>query len=330
MGQRLAFILGMSLAVTSQAYMSDYIPLPQTLIQQTAPLQTLVLNHNTPQLTPSVKVNYPSDDELVLSGNDTQGKPWTFVMGQHGALEAFQADLDQNGTQDILLLYPTMGNGLAPSTHLITLAFDDNNRPVVSEIEGYFETNQNGIVDVVDTNKNGKAELIYMNFDQGYWITSLYELQNARWQKLKKSAGLALPLYTRFTNRPNHQAVKPAANRHPYTADLTNNKPILVGKLTDIKWADVNLSEDIELTIQTPKGTKLCYPQSWYSSFMLVLDTPEERNIVSLTATEATVKSLLAKIKKQEYPVTLYGKRDPEQCSPELLWASTFPSKTLP
>jgi hypothetical protein len=84
------------------------------------------------------------------------------------------------------------------------------------------------------------------------------------------------------------------------------------------------------LTIQTPQSTKLCSPQSWYSSFMLVLDTPEERNIVSLTATETTVKSLLAKIKKQEYPVTLYGKRDPEQCSPELLWASTFPSKTLP
>lgn len=315
----IALILGMSIASTSVAYMEDYLPFSKEVLTTKVVLKSLPLDEKTAQLTPAIKITRPNEDEMVLSGVDDKGKTWSFTTRQSDMYEAYQADLDGNGKQDLVLIYPTMGTGLAPTTHILTLAFDKGGRPVVSEIEGYFENNEKGITDLVDTNKNGKAELLYMNYDGGYWITSLYELNNARWQKLEKSGDLNFPLYTRFTSKPNHKAVKPKGT--PYSPDLTNLTPVLSGTLSALKWANIDVSEDIELTVKTAKGNKKCSPVSWSSSFMATLDTPNERKIVSMSAQQDTLKALLEDIKKQGYTLDLYGQRGPKKCSPELLWA---------
>ena len=53
----------------------------------------------------------------------------------------------------------------------IAITFDDNARRVTFEADGYFQETDEQIFDLVDLNQNGRAELIYMNFNRGYWIT---------------------------------------------------------------------------------------------------------------------------------------------------------------
>lgn len=318
----LTLTVGLSIASSSFAYMDDYLPMPKQVLQPNVALQTLKLDENTKQLTPTIKITYPNEQEMVLSGVDKGGKPWSFTAKQSSMYEAFQADLDKNGSQDLVLMYPTMGTGSAPSAMLMILTFDETGRPIASEFEGYFEVKQTGLVDLVDTNKNGKAELIYMHNDEDYWMTSLYELTNARWQKLEKSAGFQYPLYTRYTREPNHKAVQPDAKHHPYPADLTNQTAGITGTLKDVTWADMKYDESNALSVETAQGIKQCVINAPFGSFTLLLDTPEERKIVSFSAEDASLQMLLMDMKKQAYPVQLYGQRSAKQCSPTLLWAT--------
>ena len=74
---------------------------------------------------------------------------------------------------------------------------------------------------MADLDGDGRAELLYMNYDDGYWITNLYRLRESRWSRVEgRFAGLGFPLYTRFTIRPNHRPVRPARGRNPVAPDL--------------------------------------------------------------------------------------------------------------
>ncbi|HKC85713.1 MAG TPA: hypothetical protein VKG02_07060, partial [Blastocatellia bacterium] len=79
--------------------------------------------------------------------------------------------MDSNGIRDLVVIYPTGGNGLAPTSHFFSLTFDELGRPVPFKADGYFQESNKGITDLVDLDRDGRAELIYMNFDDGYWIT---------------------------------------------------------------------------------------------------------------------------------------------------------------
>ena len=66
-------------------------------------------------------------------------------------------------------------------------------------MDGYFETDARGLKDLLDLDGNGQAELLRQSFDDGYWITSLYEARDARWQIIRgRHASREYPLYTRF------------------------------------------------------------------------------------------------------------------------------------
>ncbi|WP_020394876.1 hypothetical protein [Thiolinea disciformis] len=321
MWRGLSLALGLSLASNSFAFMDDYLPLAKSALQPTVALTVLKVEENATQLTPEIKIAHPSEQIMMLSGVDKAGKPWSFSTANPTMFTAYQADLDQNGQQDIVISYPTMATGSAPSTHLITLAFDETGRPVVSEIEGYFEENDKGIVDLVDTNKNGKAELVYMMDSDGYWVTSLYELQNARWQTLAQSGDHQYPLYTRYTKQANHKSTKPDAKHHPFATDLSNQNAGLTGTLSTLKWANISQYEDITLDIQSAKGNHACTPSTSLGTFTIVLDSPQARKIVNLSAGETAVKDILTEIQTKAYPVSIYGQRDAGKCNPELLWA---------
>ncbi|MBK8453670.1 MAG: hypothetical protein WAQ53_18105 [Thiofilum sp.] len=319
MQQVVTFIASLLMLSSAQAFMSDYLPIPNKLLQPSFKLEPLDFALQSTQLSKDIKVSYPNEDDLVLSGVGTLNKPWSLRIPQR-SYSAYQADLDKNGTQDLVLSFPTMGNGLAPHTHLITLAFDQQGLPVVSEIEGYFEEDKRGIPDLVDTDRDGKAELVYMTFDEGYWLTALYELNDTRWVSVSQAAGLTYPLYTRFTNKPNHKAVKPSAKRNPQAPKMGNAQPYLQGELLKFKWAEVNLSEDIELILQASKTVSSCKPSSWQSTLMLIVDDAKGRRMISLAVEETAFKALLTEVRDRKLAVTLYGQRD-EGCSPELIWA---------
>jgi hypothetical protein len=268
---------------------------------------------------------YTEETELVLSGTDRTGHVWSVGLGGSCASgEGYTADLDRNGQRDFVLVLPTCGNGLAPTNHLIAVTFETDGRPARFEVEGYFDADRKGVFDLRDLDADGRAELIYMNFDDGYWITNLYTARGARWRRIKgRFGGRAFPLYTRFTNHPNRRAVKPAAGRRPFAPDLSNDAPRLRGRLRSYAWANVAQSEDIELNFETGEGRQVkCQPVSWFGSFTVVVDSARERKIFTLSSLEAQFQPSLENLVAQRTEVALYGQRNAENCSPETLWAT--------
>src|SRR5215470_2807196 len=68
----------------------------------------------------SVSVN--DNSELMLAGKDRHDKNWNADLGTSPisyACRFYVADLDRNGIRDIALVFPTGGNGLAPSSHFL-------------------------------------------------------------------------------------------------------------------------------------------------------------------------------------------------------------------
>ena len=315
------------------AFMDSYLPLSNAETRKSFPLRycgELGPTHrikNLPAGPSGLSVTTNQDFDLVLTGKDRLQKPWAITICGDGLglpYDAFTGDLDHDGTPDLILICGTGGCGLAPSSHLLCFLFDESGRPVPFAADGYFNYDKNGIRDLLDIDGDGKAKLVYMNYDDGYWITSLYQARSGRWQKVEGGSGeRTFPIYTRFTNRDNHTPVKPKPGRHPFAPDLSNTSPNILGSLQSYRWADVEQSEDIQLNVLARGGKRLTLePVSWYSTFIVVLDEPGGRRIVSLDANEKSVKALLNKIVTDGCTVTAFGGRRQNKPSPELMWAT--------
>lgn len=342
---KLALSLLLLAPITARAQYENqqYLPLTTAEISKKFPVTYIgTLSHGRPgyfedisdkPLPPNVNIG-PSgaaiettnDDSLTITGKDKLGKGWsvqpaTSVLDY--ACRFYEADLDRNGIRDAVLVFPTGGNGLAPTNHILTITFDEQGRPVTFEADGYFEESNGKIVDLVDLDRNGRAELIYMNFSDGYWITNLYEIKNARWRRIAGRHGSrSYPLYTRFTIRENHKPTVPKPGRHPFARDLSNETVRVVGTLVSYQTAKADYSEELLLKVKDRQGRVITSkPVLWYASFALVLDSAEGRKIVSLSAGEETIKSLLDLIIAKRYEISLFGQDSPDGSSPEVLWA---------
>jgi hypothetical protein len=267
------------------------------------------------------------DNTIQFSGIDREHKTWIVSASamRDGAL--YSADLDKNGTLDLIYAAHTGGNGLAPPTHVLTLMFDETGRPVPCEMDGYFEMDGRGLADMIDLDGDGRAEFIRQAYYDGYWITSAYEARDARWRLISgEHASRTFPIYTRFTNRPNRVPTTPAPGRHPVEDDLSNDTTAYSGRLTAVRWARVWRSESPELLLSD--GTA-CVPVAWYASMVVVLDTAEGRKAATLGAPEEAHR-LLNQIIGTKLTVDVKGyrrsrrdqKSKAKRCVPETIWAS--------
>jgi hypothetical protein len=269
--------------------------------------------------------SFEMDEEgrAVVSGRDRGGAAWRARLGNlsgHGA-RVYASDLDRDGVKDLVIVSPTGGNGLAPSSHFIALTFDEKGRPVPFEADGYFQEDARGVFDLLDLDRDGRAELLYMNFSEGYWVTTLYEASGGRWRRVEGAHGRrTYPLYTRFTNRPNRRPTAPRAGRTPFMPDLSNVAPVLRGTLASYEWADLSQSENIKLFIDTGGTQVVCSPAAWFGSFGVVADSAEGREVVTVYGNEEQAKQMLEAALKSKSKATLYGRRAAEGCSPEWVW----------
>jgi hypothetical protein len=324
--------LTLAASITAQAAFREYLPLTGAELGRPFAMKYLgeIASRPGTQMRLDIGVYaaslaYTEETELILTGKDRADNPWSVGLGSAcGSGEGYTADLDRNGQRDFVYVVPTCGNGLAPSHHLVAVTFEQDGRPVRFEAEGYFEADPKGVFDLRDIDGDGRAEFIYMNHSDGYWITNLYTASNARWRRIEGRFGRrpGYPLHTRFTNRPNRRAVRPAPGRRPFAPDLSNDVPRLRGlKLRSYRWANVSQSEDIELNFEAGEGRQVkCQPVSWYASFTVVVDGARERKIFTLAGTEEDVKTALDEIVAGRYDMSLYGQRNAEGCSPETLW----------
>ena len=268
---------------------------------------------------------FAMDEEggAVIEGKDQGGAAWRVRLGNLSGYGSrlYTADLDRDRANDLVIVSPTGGNGLAPTRHLFALTFDEKGRPVPFEADGYFEEDARGVLDLIDIDRDGRAELLYMNFDGGYWVTTLYEAEGGRWRRVEGAHGRRrYPLYTRFTNRPNRRPVVPKPGRKPFTPDLSNAAPALRGTLDSYEWADVSKSEDVKLFVNAGRERVTCAPVAWFGSFGVVADSADGREVVTVYGNEETAKSLLEAAVRAKTEVTLYGRRSAEGCSPEWVW----------
>ena len=214
--------------------------------------------------------------------------------------------------------------------HVLTLMFEANGRPSLSEMDGYFETDARGLKDLLDLDGNGQAELLRQSFDDGYWITSLYEARDARWQIIRgRHASREYPLYTRFTNRVNRVPTTPLPGRHPIEDDLSSgvdpNAPAMT--LERVEWADVQQSGDPMLRLSNGRE---CEMAGWYSSAAVIIDAPGGRSTATLGA-PAEARKLLEEIARRRLPTRIAGNRRNRSaptkvdgkvwCSVEMVWA---------
>ncbi len=319
------------------AYVQGYLPLTEQELSLRFP-QHVVRKQFLPLMgspevvkigSATVRFLAPDTNTIQFSGKDSAGKPWTVAANGWMGGALYTADLDHNGMTDIIYASYTGGNGWAPPMHVLTLLFETNGRPTVSEMDGYFETDGRGLKDLLDLDGDGKAELLRQSFDNGYWITSLYEAQDAHWHIVRgQHAARRYPLYTRFTNRPNRVPTTPAPGRHPIEDDLSNdidkNGPTL--RLERLQWADVQQSGQPKLHFSDSRD---CVEIGWYSTAAVVLDAPERRVAATLGAPEQA-RQLLDTIVRDRIPVSTAGSRrdragtaKPGWCSVEMIWASS-------
>lgn len=272
-------------------------------------------------------VDMTNDDILIISGKDKRGRDWSVqppVSAVDDACRFYEADLDRNGIHDAVLIFPTGGNGLAPTNHILTITFDEQGRPVTFEADGYFQESDGKIFDLVDLDRNGRADLIYMNFSDGYWITNIYEIRNARWRRISGRHGnRSYPLYTRFTIRENHKLTVPKRGRHPVAADFSNASPRLTGTLVSYQWDKVNSWNELSLRVKDKQGNiMISKPETWRASFVVVLDSAEGRKILFFQTEDQSMKPVLDQIIAKRCEVALFGQSSAGELSPEIVWAS--------
>lgn len=258
-----------------------------------------------------------------VAGRDRGGAAWRVRLGNLSGYGArlYAADLDRDGAGDLVIVSPTGGNGLAPSSHLFALTFDGRGRPVPFEADGYFQADARGLFDLLDLDRDGRAELLYMNFDGGYWVTTLYEAEGGRWRRVEGAhGGRTYPLYTRFTRRANRRPTAPRPGRLPFTPDLSNAAPVLRGTLASYAWGDPSRSEDLQLVVSSGGAEVACRPVAWFGSFGLVSDSERGREVVTVYGNEELAKEMLEAALKAKAEASLYGRRSAEGCSPEWLW----------
>jgi len=314
----------------AHAYMKAYLPLTEPELSRRVRQRHIPVRFEPGAVTGfgTAVIRLNDDGVLVVSGTDRQSKPWTCYARWSLGGAFYSADLDNNGTSDLIFASYTGGNGLAPPMHVMALLLDASGRPVPSQMDGYFEIDKAGLMDFVDLDRDGRAELVRQSYDDGYWITSLYEARDGLWTLIRgQHAGRSFPMYTRFTYRANRTPVTPAPGRRPVEDDLSNSAlhRTTSVELTALRWSDVRQSESPVLSFS---DNRRCTPIAWYSTMAVVIDGPNGRQ-ASILQAEEHAHQMLELIRREALPVRSLGNRRPRDvtgegpgaCRLELVWA---------
>jgi hypothetical protein len=272
----------------------------------------------------------------ALQGNDLAGKPWQVTLrGLEHCRPAriFHADLDKNGMEDVIVVRDGCGVGLAPPIWLDLITFERTGRPVLLSLSGYFFDGDSDFAALRDLNHDGKADLIDMDWHDGYWSTTVYQIHNGHWQRANgKFASRSYPLYTRFTERPNRKPVTPRQKAALFVRDFSNRTPWLTGTLSAVITSTPNVTpfdldpSDKRWRKQNPHIAQftlipaLGQPQNCENAEILTDDTPAGRLIYGNDLPPEQLIDLQQRALAKKMKIRLYGRERGSLCRPQSVW----------
>lgn len=163
-------------------------------------------------------------DGFVIEGRDRKGKTWKIVRNFNGlGTDIYAADLASDGEVDLVIVSPTAGCGMAPSTSVCFVLIDKLGSPHVIDLQGYnrinAKTKKNGIEDIVTL--DGKPVFVFEDlvpFEKYNKLsTRLFTFQTDGLTPLAEYDGKKLPIVARISTAKDN-AVKPE-EESPYPSE---------------------------------------------------------------------------------------------------------------
>ena len=271
-------------------------------------------------------------NRLRLDGKDIAGAPWAMELEtKSGGCWLWQADLDRNGRQDLIMV--TSDATSAGDSIATLIMIDARGRPIPWQGAGHYDSEDGGLNNLVDLDGDGRAELLYLyveGIDRGHArATSLtrYEIRNARLKRVDGwFAGDVFP------------AIQPKRARVRGEPDLTNvvdmeGPSAMIASLIQGKKEDcgvqVPLTHGAEGSLRANHNAGEAINEGCYDKLVLsdgrklnlpevaVLDRASGRDVAILNTTR-----LLIEARMRRLAVRFAGRICDDGCHPFFLWAS--------
>jgi len=286
-------------------------------------------------------VTVTEDRGVLLSGRDLGGLPWsvTLVAASIGlSYECFIGDLDANGMKDIVLITNTMANGNLPSAILEIVTFESSGRPVLFKAWSSIDWDENQMHELVDFDQDGKAELVLSELrDDGgedtwdaYFVTIVYAVSDARWNRLDRINHRALPILTRYPDKdPSPSLLRrldpPTDGRRIPIADLSNAAPVEQGSFAGISGEPAQSPRGDHPLFISSSGARTRLPWSadssmCYSNDIVLVDDAASGRKIEVVGREGIAEELGKIQSVTRRQARLYGKCAEGTSSPTTIW----------
>ena len=301
-------------------------------------------------------------DELVISGTDKRGHPWTVYEPTErgvGYTALWTADLDGDGTQDLIFLDYFWVNGRCTDKALVTtILFDRDGIPSPARFSGFFNwdldfdhNTGSGVLDLGNWDGNGHAELVQKdcyNYDYQnahtdvYGLTDVYKAQNGVWKRLSnQQISRHQSTYDAVAKRGGRKLVARPRDHEPipnYSNDRTGVSENRIVRFVDAdcgtfpenaETKNLPVSPWREQNTHCDEHFDLADGESCVMTRDIVLFTPQE-TVVDLEGDSGGSrgpddakrwKGLLSRIIDEKLSVQLTGEVKPG-CSPTTIWAT--------
>jgi len=269
------------------------------------------------------------EQEVRLSGVGKSGKRWEARI--FGLDEVWRADLDDNGTQDLVLFAagPNFNGRAVPLFSLSVLLMDREGMPVPFSTDVYKGENGDGIKHLVDLSHDGHAELLISDYDElpsdplvgpfcsGHWVSQLYRFRNLGAEEIRGTVGgIHFPFIHNWTYRGTECPEEPKPISAVEPAVVSNYESTLqaqaVTRIIRPEGADGRIAIEPVAGCQT------------ITAGIAVYDNAHLREIGFPNFFGSYAKDLADRIRRDGARVELRGIDKPKgnnNCSVSMLWA---------
>ena len=275
------------------------------------------------------------EDEIVVSGMDKRGRPWSVYVPTAGGLgysTAWTADVDGDGTKDFIFVhsYPVNGHCAAFSEALTFILFDAEGKPVPASFNGQYEQDYSfdpeggkGLLDLGNWGASKDAQLVEVNcyyYDlrgpQGggpYGLTDVYEAHGGVWRKLsKKDRAPHEATYISVARQDERDLYPQSRIQKTFMPDYSTDRAAAPTKRIVRREPDIALDDG--QSCSGPPGIVLYSPKETVAVL--------EGKASGWDNIDDRWTSLLKQIFDQKIPVQLTGQLEEGICSPALIWAT--------